>query len=75
MEGSWGGGRGREGGLEEVGGRSWEAKLRLTQCFPNLWPPQDVSQQKVFLMKVWESLEFGMSIWNQRTLAEHVTEH
>lgn len=63
----WGdhrGGRGKREAWRRWGGRSWEGKLCLSQCFPSLWPPRDVSQQKVFLMKVWESLEFGVSTWN-----------
>lgn len=52
----WGWGGGEREAWRRPGGQ--EGKLRLSQCFPSLWTPQGVSQRKVFLIKVWEFLDF-----------------
>lgn len=52
----WGWGGGEREAWRQPGGQ--EGKLRLSQCFPSLWTPRGVSQRKVFLIKVWEFLDF-----------------
>lgn len=40
-----------------------EGKPLLSQCFPLCQTPQDVIWKKVFLPKVWESLDFSVSLF------------